>query len=256
LANQHSSHSIPNSKNQRWFRCLPLNTLALITLTFFCFYHNAAAETRYLNNDDGTSSDSHYQSPTDFSLSFSNTDLNLKSNNTIYPVAQDRVSVFMVTRITTTLDIGLILGSNFASLDNDPATAEFSLNGSHIGFSVQQIFGKDLQIGLYAYYIYQQATGENTLRKATLTWHEWLTEATLRLRLSNHWAIIAGGGFTGLDVDRRVKGDINETTAMNLNGSAQGRMAIELLTAPGDRIRLTLNRGAYEGLDLAFAHAF
>jgi hypothetical protein len=245
LANQIPHSSIPHSKNLRWFLCFIINTLAL-----FCFHPNAIAETRY------SSFNNNYQSPTDFSLSFSNTDLNLESNNTIYPVAQDRVSVLMVTRITTNLDIGLILGSNFTSLDNDPATAEFPLNGSHIGFSVHQTFGNDLQIGLYAYYIYQQATGENTLRKATLTWHEWLTEATLRLRLSNHWAVIAGGGFTGLNVDRQVKGDINETTNMKLKDNVQGRIAIELLTAPGDRIRLTLNRGAYEGLDLTFAHAF
>jgi hypothetical protein len=43
---------------------------------------------------------------------------------------------------------------------------------------------------------------------------------------------------------------------MELANEFQGRMAIEILTAPTDRIRLTLNRGAFDGVELNFAHAF
>ena len=60
----------------------------------------------------------------------------------------------------------------------------------------------------------------------------------------------------GIDTDRRVSGDINETTRLKLANDFQGRMAIEILTAPADRIRLTLNWGAFDGFQLTFAHAF
>jgi hypothetical protein len=222
----------------------------------FCFNQNVIAETRYSNLGNNSNNNFSKQSPVDFSLSFSITDLNLQSNNVVYPVVQSRISALLVNRISTHLNIGLIIGSNYISLENDPAIAEFSLNGNHFGFSVKQTFGNDLQIGLHAYYIYQQARGENTLRTASLTWHEWLAEATLRLRLGKHWAIIAGGGVVDLDVDRRVKGDVNETIRMELKDSVQTRMAIEILTAPADRIRLTVNRGAFDNFQLTFAHAF
>ncbi len=251
MANQIPYNVIPHSKSLRWFLCVFVNTLAL-----FCLHQNAMAETHYSTLSNSFNNDFNHQSPVDFSLSFSRTDLNLESNNVTYPLVQNRMSALLVNRVSDNLNIGLIIGSNYTSLDNDPATSGFSLNGNHFGFSVSEIFGNDLQIGLYAYYIYQQAKGENTLRTASLTWHEWLAEATLRLRLGNHWAIIAGGGIMGIDADRRVSGDINETIRMELANEFQGRMAIELLTSPTDRIRLTLNRGAFDGFELNFAHAF
>ena len=60
----------------------------------------------------------------------------------------------------------------------------------------------------------------------------------------------------GMDVDRRVRGEINETVRMKHTDDALARMGAEIFTAPGDRIRLTLNRGALDGLELTFTHAF
>ena len=182
--------------------------------------------------------------------------MSLTSNNTTYPVKLRRVSAKLFNKLSPKVNIGLILGSSFISQDNDVATAGLSLNGSHIGFAVNGIFGNELQLGLHASYIYQEANGENTLRTVSLIWHEWLTEATLRLKLGTHWAILAGAGLTGLNADRRVSGDINETIRMKLANDFQGVMAVEILTAPADRIRLSLNRGAFDGFQLTFAHAF
>jgi hypothetical protein len=191
-----------------------------------------------------------------FSLSFSGTDVNLDSSSVSYSIEQTRISALLVDRVSNNLNIGLIVGSNFTSLNNDTATAGFTLSGNHIGFSIDQVFGNNLQPGLHAYYIYQQANGESALRTASLTWHEWLAEATLRVRLSHHWAIIAGGGVISLKADRRVSGDINETIRMKLANNFQGKIAIELLTAPDDQIRLTVNRGAFDSSQLSFSHAF
>ncbi len=243
-------------KHRRRFRPRCIIVLAISALSALSYHHSALADTLYSSFNNNFSNHYSSNSPVDFSLSFSRADLDLESGNVVYPTTQNRISAIWVNRISANLNIGLIIGTNYISLDNDAATAGLSLNGNHIGFSVNEIFGNNLQIGLRAYYIYQQATGENTLRTASLTWHEWLAEATLRLRLGKHWAIIAGGGLTGLNVDRRVKGDINETIRMELANDVQGRIAVEILTAPADRIRLTLNRGAFDGFQLTFAHAF
>jgi len=233
-----------------------LFALVISAMSAHLYDHSAFADTHYSSFNNNFSNHSSNDSPVNFSLSFSVTDLNLDSGNASYSVEQSRISAFLVDRVSANLNIGLIVGSNFTSLNNDVATAGFSLNGNHIGFSINQIFGKNLQPGLHAYYIYQQATGENALRSASLTWHEWLAEATLRARLSNRWAIIAGGGVISLKADRRVSGDINETIRMKLANSFQGKIAIELLTAPDDQIRLTVNRGAFNNSQLTFSHAF
>jgi len=221
----------------------------------FC-NHSAFADTYYSSSNNSSSNYSSNNSPLNFSLSFSVTDLNLDSGNVSYSIEQSRISALLVDRVSDNLNIGLIVGSNFSSLNYDAATAGISLNGNHIGFSINQTFGNNLQPGLHAYYIYQQANGENTLRTASLTWHEWFAEATLRVHLSNHWAIIAGGGVINLKADRRVSGDINETVRMNLDNNFQGKIAIELHTAPDDQIRLTVNRGAFDSSQLSFSHAF
>ena len=233
-----------------------LFALVISAMSAHLYDHSAFADTHYSSFNNNFSNHSSNDSPVNFSLSFSVTDLNLDSGNVSYSIEQSRISALLVDRVSANLNIGLIVGSNFSSFNNDAATVGFSLNGNHIGFSVNQTFGNDLQPGLHAYYIYQQANGENTLRTASLTWHEWFAEATLRLRLSNHWAIIAGSGVINLKADRRVSGDINETIRMNLDNNFQGKIAIELHTAPDDQIRLTVNRGAFDSSQLTFSHAF
>lgn len=226
--------------------------LIIITLMLFIYHHSVIAGTRFSHYDNRYNN----HSPLDFSLSFSKKDLDLESNSISYPIRQTRISVGMFNDISANLNIGLIIGSNFISQDNDVATAGLSLNGNHIGFAVNGFFGHNLQPGFHAQYLYQETRGENTLRTVLLTWHEWLTEATLRFNLGSHIAIIAGAGLAGLDADRRVRGDINETVRMKLDNNFQQKVAIELLTAPDDQIRLTITRGAFDGYQLTFAHTF
>lgn len=244
------------TKHRRWLRPQHLIALAISTLSILCYHHSAFADSRYSGPNSNFSHHSHNQSPVDFSLSFSRIDLDLISNNTTYPARQNRISANIFNRVSANLNIGLIIGANFLSLNNDAATSGLSLNGNHLGFAVNGTFGNKLQLGLHASYIYQQAKGDNALRTASLTWHEWLTEATLRLKLGTHLAILVGGGLMGLDADRQVSGDINETIRMKLANNVQGKLAAEILTAPADRIRLSLNRGAFNGFRLTFAHAF
>jgi hypothetical protein len=228
---------------------------AISALSTLGYHHNVLADARY-SSYNNFSNHSNNQSPIDFSLSFSKVDLDLLSSNITYPVRQSRISANIFNRVSDNLNIGLIIGSNFLSLDNDTATTGLSLSGSHIGFAINGVFGTNLQLILGAYYIYQEAREENTLRNVSLTWHEWFTEATLRLRLGPQWALMAGAGVMGVDADRRASGDINETIRMELSENIQGKLAIELLTTPADRIRLTLEKGAANGLQLSFAHTF
>lgn len=230
------------------FRHLFINALIVIVLTLFCSQQYVIAETRNANINN--------QYPVDFSLSFSQKDADLQSNNVIYLTRENRISVNLFNEVSSGLSIGLIIGSNFITQDKDATTAGMSLNGNHIGFAIKKILGNNPQLGLHAQYLYQEAKGENDLRTASLNWHEWIAEANLQLNLGSRWAIIVGGGAVGLEADRNVSGDINETIRMKLKNDFQGRVTIEINTAPDDRIRLTFNRGASDGILLSFAHAY
>ena len=243
---------MPEVKYTQYFNPRRIAALAISAASLLCYHHSALADTRFSSFNNNFSNDI----PVDFSLSFSRKDLDLKSSSTTYSVRLRRINAKLSNEISQNINIGLILGSNFISQENDVATAGLSLNGNHIGFALNGIFGNDLRLGINASDIYQEANGGNTLRTASIAWHEWMTEATLRFKLGTHWAILAGAGIMGLDADRRVSGDINETIRMELTDNFQGKLAIEIFTAPADRIRLTLNQGAFNGPQLTFAHAF
>ena len=194
--------------------------------------------------------------PANFSLSFLYSNVDLKTNNTIINVNQRRISASIFNTINPYLDIGLVLGSSYLGIDNDSLTEGIDLNGNHIGFLVQGAVGNNTQVGYRAYYLYQDAKGTNTLRSATITWVEWLTEASLRLNIGSSWTLNLGGGLLGIEARRHVNGDINDSQTLKNNADFQGHLSISLHTRPDGKITMNIFRGAQSGSMLTFSRNY
>lgn len=193
------------------------------------------------------------ENPTNFSLSFLYSNVDLIANNNIINVNQRRISASISNTINSYLDIGLILGSSYLGLDNDTLTEGMDLNGNHIGFLVQGAVGNSAQLGYRAYYLYQDVKGSDTLRSATLTWVEWLSEASLRLNIGSSWTLNLGAGLLGIEARRRVNGDINDSLMLKNNTDFQGHFSISLHTKPDGMITMNIFRGAQSGAALTFS---
>lgn len=196
-----------------------------------------------------------FQQPFDFSLSFSNSDIDLHAGDRKHPVSLDRIGIWVFTRIEPHLQLGFITGSSNLSLDNDPPTAGMSLSGYHAGLAMRSAFGRNPQIGLRADYLYQETKDETGTQTATLNWYEWSAGVFGKIVLGQ-LVLSAGWAQQGVDARRRATGSINDTQSLKLKSASQGQLGIAWLVSSGGRVSLMLQRGSYKRVEFRFSRKF
>lgn len=192
----------------------------------------------------------------DFALLLTRNELELKDASVTYPATLKHLGIAVFETVDPHLQYGFITGSSAFDLENDTATAGLSPSGYHLGIALRGHYGHIPQLQWQAQYRYLDTRHKTEARKVTLNGYEWEGRLDLRLGLGPQWALLLGGAYRGLDVERRVSGDINETRNLDLDQSAEARLGIELMSPPDGRVRLTIRRGAYDGLTLAFSRGF
>jgi len=197
-----------------------------------------------------------FQTPFDFSLSLSNSDIDLQADNNLLRVSLDRISIVVFTEIEPHIQFGFITGSSNLSLDNDPATAGMSLNGYHAGLAMRSSLGHNPQINFHANYLYQETRNETTTQTTTLSWHEWSASISGKIILGRQLELSAGWAHYDIDARRRATGDVNETQNLNLQSGSQGQLGIAWLVHSGGRVGLALQRGSYQQIEFRFSQKF
>lgn len=208
---------------------------------------NAFAEPRF---------SAHTTNPVNFSLSFSQNEIDLLHDDKTYSVNQRHISASIVSPVATNLFTNLSIGSSYIDLDSDPLTTAISLNGNHIGFGINGYLENIPQLAFRAHLLYQEARGSSALRSASLTWLEWYTAAILRINLGRLWRVGIEGGFMGIEAQRRVNGDINNKLILKRDAEFQGQISIVLNTDADGRVSLNLSRGVKTGTELSFSREF
>lgn len=198
----------------------------------------------------------HSYYPMDFSLSLSHSVLDLEKNNIRYSINQRRISATFYDISNPSFMAGLIIGSSYLSIGNDPVSEGLSLDGYHIGFSINALTPGNPQLGLHGYYLFQETNGTNSLRTVTIDSQEWLMEALLHISVTPQWGFKLGGGMSGIDTERRVSGDFNETLTLKPDTGFQGTVGFEYHPYPSGRINLVFSRGIYTGTRLVFGRTF
>lgn len=221
--------------------------LIFCVLYFGGFPKNADAESRF-------SRDKTYA--INFSLAFSQDDIKLYEKDKTYTVDQRQISAYLINPVTPNIFTGLNIGSSYINMDNDLLTSTLSLNGNHIGFTLYGNTGTNPQLAFRGHALYQEARGSNALRTASLTWLEWLTAASIRMKLGALWRLGIEGGLIGIDAKRRVTGDVNDRLNLKQVAHFQGRLTIDLNTDPDGRISFIVHRGVKSGAELAFSRDF
>lgn len=197
-----------------------------------------------------------FDGPIDFSLSLSNSDIDLHSENHTNPIALDRVSVSIFSFEDPQIQFGFITGSSALSIDNDPVSAGISFNGYHAGLALRSVYGSNPQLGFHANYLYQEAKGETTNQAVTLSWHEWATGITGKVILGQQLGLIAGVAYNALSARRHATGNVNETRDMTLNSNTQGLLELEWRMLTGGHVAIALQRGDYRQVEFKFAQTF
>ncbi|NOX76491.1 MAG: hypothetical protein GXP17_07760 [Gammaproteobacteria bacterium] len=197
----------------------------------------------------------HY-APLDFSLSLEKSDLNLRNSDRRFFTRVERISVTFLEAPGPSLQYGVSLGSSYVELDNDPLSEGLRPSGYHLGMSIHRRLVSRPEVSLSLRYLYQEVKDETAMRTTTVSWHEWESEAVLRLRASQRWRLVIGGGFAGIDARRRVRGSSNDTLQLEPLSGAQGRVGLELRESASGHVALVLRRGVFNGVKLVFSRRF
>jgi hypothetical protein len=197
-----------------------------------------------------------FQTPFDFSLLFSNSDIDLQASDSKHLVSLDRISITVFSIIEPQLEFGFITGSSNLSLDNDAASAGMSLNGYHAGLAMRRYLGRNPQIGFHAHYLYQETKNETATQSATLSWHEWAAGISGVIILGSQLELNAGWAHHDIDARRRATGIINETQSLQLESGSQAQLGIAWLVHGGGRVGLSLQRGSYQQIEFRFSQKF
>lgn len=194
----------------------------------------------------------------DLALQFSRTELELEANSSVYPARLTQIKVLMYELDHHSLELGLISGIGFLSLDNDGHSAGLGFSGHHLGATARRYFGINPRLGLQAHYLLQQLDASRNTDNIGIDWHEWQASSNLRLDLSPQWGIIMGIATGGVDMERRISGSVsvNHSLNMNLRQNTYGFVEMEMLSAPAGRISLILEGGGRQGIGLNFARLF
>jgi hypothetical protein len=221
-------------------------TLWLALVLLFASPVTSAAETTYYPDS---------QQAFDFSLSFSNSDVDLHADNLKYPVSLDRIGILVFTQVERYLQMGFITGSSNLDLDNDPLTAGMKLTGYHAGLAMRSAFGNNPQIGLQADYIYQETKDQTDTQATTLSWYEWSAGAFGKITLGQ-LVLSAGWALQDVDARRRTTGNVNDTQRLKLDSDSQTQLGIAWLVSSGGRVSLKLQRGSYQRVEFRFSRKF
>jgi len=127
-----------------------------------------------------------YDDPFEFTLTFSNNDIDLQDGDINYPATMDRISFSILSIDNEHIQWGFVAGSSYLSLDNDTALAGMNLNGYHAGFTLRGHAGTNPQLGLRGVYRYQETRNEFATQSATISWHELNIAATGKILLGQH----------------------------------------------------------------------
>lgn len=197
-----------------------------------------------------------FNNPIDFSLSLSNSDLELHTQNLPYPISMDRISVSIYSNEDPRVQFGFITGSSYLSIDNDPVATGINLNGYHAGLAMRSELGNNPQIGLHAQYLYQETKNDAATQSINLIWHEWAAGVTGTILLGQQLELMAGWTHHEIEARRRATGSITNSQTMKLKAGDQGVLAMGWRVSAGGRIGVSIEEGSYRRVEFNFARSF
>jgi hypothetical protein len=192
----------------------------------------------------------------DFSLDLWRARSTLVNGGSAYPADLTGISVTLLEPVSPGLEMGLILGEGFLSLDNDAPSAGLSLSGLQLGLLARQGYGDNPQLQWQAQLLFQRLRDSTPSSEVTVDWYQWRFQPRLRYGLGPRWGLILSAAYSGVNVERRVTGSLNHSLNLDLQDPLHGELEAEILTAGDGRVGLALVGGGQKGLRLSFARRF
>lgn len=168
--------------------------------------------------------------PLDFSLHFSQADLDLDYGGTHVDTSVDRVGIVWRERYGERLQLALLGGYSFLTQGNNAPTAGRELEGYHAGVSLDLDLAvlSRATVFLHAVWLYQNVDDETGGQRVNISWSEPSLRFGASGALPGGVRVYGGVRYGRIDGRQRLSGTLNETRNIEETDRDGGFLGLEL----------------------------
>jgi len=192
----------------------------------------------------------------DFALDISHLKMDLESDGQPRHTTLNRFGISLYDAQASNLTYGMLAGSSYLDMDDEPAIAGEPFSGYYFGLALRADLIEQPRLRLGGYYLFQQTDASSDTGSANLDWYEWQLYSSLRVSLGPSLGVVMTGAFTGVDADLHIRGDTPASQNLSLKGETQGQIGLEMLFPGEGRASISLVGGNQSGIRFEFGRVF
>lgn len=196
--------------------------------------------------------------PLDFSLHFSEANLDLDYGDGRVDTTVDRIGIVWRERYGKRLQLALLGGYTYLTQGNNPPTAGRELDGYHIGVSLDVDLAvlRRATMFLNAAWLYEKADDGSTGQDSVISWNAPSLRLGVRVPLGAGLQAYGGTRYGYIDGRQRLSGTVNETRDIEETDRAGAFVGLELVLDGDGYVGLVAESGVDRRAGLYFGRRF
>ncbi len=201
---------------------------------------------------------SSYDNVLDFSFIIDHSTIDLATNGTVIETNIDHVGVLVFDVPEHGPHFGLALGYAFGDFNNNPLFQPIDMDGWYIGVLARGIAYESARVTLTmeGRYIYQDISGGNETRNASLSWDEYSLNVTFHVAISGALRFFAAPVYGDVDARYRERGADNQTVKLESDSNAGFLAGLRYKLDQREFVSLQYQDHVFTGVTLRFRRLF
>ncbi|WP_455201711.1 outer membrane protein [Kaarinaea lacus] len=196
----------------------------------------------------------------DFSFLINSSTIEFTDSDTVVDTDITRFGVLSYHVPSSGPHFGFALGYSYGDLSNHPTFQSIDMDGWYVGILVRGMAyeSERMAISLEAQYTYQDLSGADTTRTASLSWNEYSVNATLHVALTKALRIYAAPLYGGVDAtyQYQVQGTAGQSDKLEANNNAGFLAGLRYKLDKRDFVSLEYHDYTFTGAVLGFRRLF
>jgi hypothetical protein len=199
-----------------------------------------------------------YANVLDFSFIIDHSTVDLMENGTPIKTNINRVGILVFDIPENGLHFGLALGYAFGDFNNNPLFQPIDMDGLYIGVLARGVAYESARMALTmeGRYFYQDMSGSDETRNASLSWDEYSLNVTLHVALSGTLRFFAAPVYGDVDARYRERGADNLTVKLESESNAGFLAGLHYKVERREFISLQYQDHVFTGVMLRFRRFF
>lgn len=196
--------------------------------------------------------------PLDFSVRFSQHDLDLDYGSARIDTSVDRIGIGWRERYGDRLQLGLIAGWTDLTQTNNPVSAGRELEGYHAGVSLDFDLLRFERVTVFVQgaFLYQRVDDDTSTQRIVIAWREPSAQLGAAANLGGGLSVYGGVRYGRIDGEQRSSGTLNETREIEESERGGAVAGLELRVEGDGYIGFSAASGTDQTFALYFGRRF